>query len=264
MNRRATVILTALCTLFISVMLLTAPVFAGDRPSLVEEIRNVIDSDGVDAAKQRFAEVYPSQKDAYDIDMQAMALLGQEYITAGDMNAGMAVMEMSSAFAQDMVNQMYAADTQAGEMMRQMAEQEKVARAQQEKEQAGIREQEQQQQQKSLQQSRGKAREDLQRFTGMFTDPDRANRTLFVTVSCDGFLVAGPMWADVSPWWMRSAADTVFTYSDSFMSFSMEFETGADGRGQAIRHDLDGIGSPVERTGPLPGDWEECMERPRR
>lgn len=127
-----------------------------------------------------------------------------------------------------------------------------------------VREEEQRQQQKSQLQSRGETRDDLARFSGLYTDPDDANRTLFVTVSCDGYLVTGPMWADVGPWWMRSAADKVFTYSDSFMSFSMEFETGPKGQAHTMRHELDGVGSPVEKTGPLPGDWEECVERPRR
>jgi hypothetical protein len=63
---------------------------------------------------------------------------------------------------------------------------------------------------------------------------------------------------------MRSASDTVFAYSDSFMSFSMEFQTDADGKGHTMSHELDGIGSPVERSGPLPADWGECFERPRR
>ena len=111
---------------------------------------------------------------------------------------------------------------------------------------------------------RGKARTDLARFTGLYGDPaDRDRlRTLFVTVSCDGYLVTGPMWADVGPWWMRSAADNVFTYADDWTNLSMEFT----GRGENTRltHDVEGLSSPLQRLGPLPGDWPECQERPLR
>ena len=71
-------------------------------------------------------------------------------------------------------------------MKKQMTEQEKMAGAQRHQEQAIVREQEQRQQQKVKDQSRGKSCDDLARFTGIYRDPDNANRTLFVTESCDG------------------------------------------------------------------------------
>lgn len=261
--KRSAAALTGLCWLICAGLLLASPVSAQDKPQLSEEIRKVIETQGAEAAKQRFAELYPSQKEAYTVDMQAMMQLGQEYMMAGDMDKGMPVMEMASSLAQEMANQIYA-NPQYGEMMQQLAEQEKITRAQQEKQEAMAREEKQRQQQKTLKQSRGKSRDDLARFVGLYTDPDNASRTLFVTVSCDGFLVTGPMWADVGPWWMRSAANTVFTYADSFMSFSMEFGIDKNGKGRTMSHELDGIGSPVERSGPLPTDWDECLERPRR
>lgn len=259
MKRIANAGLTTLC-LLCTALVLPGIAFAQDKPALAAEIRRIIDEQGIAAARQRFAEVYPSQKDAYSIDMQAMMMMGQDYIKAGDMQSGMAVMEMSSTLAQEMASQMYSSNPQSSAIMQEMAEQEKAARAIQAREQATIRDEEQRIEQKARDQARGKPRGDLQRFAGMYTDTNNANRTLFVTVSCDGYLVAGPMWADVGPWWMRSAADTVFTYSDSFTSFSMEFESD----GVTMRHDLDGIGSPVRRSGPLPSDWSECMERPLR
>jgi len=72
------------------------------------------------------------------------------------------------------------------------------------------------------------------------------------------------MWADVGPWWMRSAADTVFTYSDSLMNFSMEFKADGSGNISSMAHEIEGIGSPVRRNGDLPADWGKCMEPPRR
>ncbi|MBT8054688.1 MAG: hypothetical protein HKN57_00865 [Xanthomonadales bacterium] len=260
---RSIATLTGLSLLVCAALLLAFPVYAQDKPQLSEEIRKVIETQGVEAAKQRFAELYPSQKDAYTVDMQAMMQLGQEYMVAGDMDKGMQVMEMAALMAQDLAGQMYA-NPQSGEMMQRLTEQEMKAKAQQDHQEELAREEEQRQKERELEQSRGRSRDDLGRFVGLYTDPDNPQRTLFVTVSCDGFLVTGPMWADVGPWWMRSAAETVFTYSDSFMSFSMEFETDAAGNEKAMSHELDGIGSPVERSGPLPADWDECLERPRR
>ena len=69
-----------------------------------------------------------------------------------------------------------------------------------------------------------------------YSDPDsnKTNRTVFVTVSFDGYLVTSPMWADVGAWWMRSAADKVFTYTDSWTNLSFEFVRD-DGRGMISR-----------------------------
>jgi hypothetical protein len=192
MNRSAAVTLTGLYLLICTALLLALPVSAQDKPQLSEEIRKVIETQGVEAAKQRFAELYPSQKDAYTVDMQSMMQLGQDYMMAGDMDKGMPVLEMASSLAQEMASQIYA-NPQSGEMMEQMAEQEKMARAQQEQQEAMARAEEERQQQKSQDRSRGESRDDLARFAGLYTDPDNANRTLFVTVSCDGFLVTGPM-----------------------------------------------------------------------
>jgi hypothetical protein len=68
------------------------------------------------------------------------------------------------------------------------------------------------------------------------------------------------MWADVGPWWMRSASTTVFTYQDSYQALSVEFSDD----GKSLGHDLDDIASPMEKVDTLPRDWSDCMERPLR
>ena len=234
---------------------------AEDKPSLSAEIGTVIEAEGIDAAKKRFADIYPAHKDDYEIDMQGMMAVSQGYMQAGDMEAGMAVMEMMSTVSQDMASAaMNTHYPQMAEMQQQAVAAERAAAEQA----ARDRDEEQSTQHRDEAQARGKARDDLDRFKGIYGDPgDRDRlRTLFVTVSCDGYLVTGPMWADVGPWWMRSAAETVFTYSDSFTNFSMEF-TGA-GETTTLKHDLEGVHSPMRRLGPLPNEWSECMERPLR
>jgi len=253
-------------------VLFSVSVMSQERPSLADEIRQVVESQGPEAAKARFNELFPAQQDRYDVDMQGMAGLGQEYMMAGDMEKGMAIMEMASQIAAEMANQMNAdlnrnmagQTPESAEIMRQMQEQERQAQAARAEEEAMARREEQARQQKAERQSRGKSRSDLSRFAGLYTDPADANRTLFVTESCDGYLVAGPMWADVGPWWMRSAADTVFTYADSFMNFSVEFKADGSGNITSMAHEIEGIGSPVKRSGDLPADWGMCMEPPRR
>ena len=148
-------------------------------------------------------------------------------------------------------------DTVVDEIMAEMEKAEQAADAQR---QAGI-EEERRTQEKLAAQSRGKSRDDLQRFAGLYGEP---KREIFVTVSCDGYLVTGPMWADVGPWWMRSAADKVFTYADSWQSFSMEFEADGDGRIVRMKHEIEGAPSPMEHAGPLPDEWGDCLERPLR
>jgi len=245
--------------LLLCVYMINAPVRAEGKPLLSEEIGAVIETQGIAAAKQRFAEIYPARQDEYEIDVQGMMDLGSGYIQSGNMELGMAVMEMMTTISTDMVQKsMNSYSPEMAEMQNKAREAELAAQ-----EQAKIdREEEKRIQQQAEARARGKARQDLDRFVGIFGDPADTgrSRTLFATVSCDGYLVTGPMWADVGPWWMRSASDTVFTYSDSFTNLSMEFK--ADG--SKLSHDVEGVTSPLERLGPLPADWESCLERPLR
>lgn len=234
---------------------------AQGKPSLAAEIGAVLEADGIEPAKRRFAEIYPARKDEYEVDVQGMMQVAQGYMQAGNMDAGMAVMEMMGVITQDMASAaMGAYNPQMAEMQQRAMEEQAAAKEQA----ARDREEEQRVQQRAEAQARGKARDDLDRFAGIYGDPSDRDRlrTLFVTVSCDGYLVTGPMWADVGPWWMRSAADSVFTYADDWTHLSMEF-TGS-GENTRVAHDVEGLESPAERLGPLPADWPTCQERPRR
>jgi len=237
---------------------------ADSKPGLAAEIQSIVDSQGVAAAKQRFAEIYPAHAAEYEVDMQGMMNLAQQYMAAGDMEKGMAVAEMGATLATGMTSQMLnsAPAGSSAQVMAQMQEQERIAQAQQAADEEAAREERQNQQQAQEAQSRGKARDDLGRFTGLY-GPEGSKRNLWVMKSCDGYLVSGASWGDAANWWMRSAADSVFTYQDSFTSFSMEFQDSAGG--MTMKHDLgEVIDSPLTRNGPVPADWGECLERPLR
>jgi len=110
------------------------------------------------------------------------------------------------------------------------------------------------------------ASSDLERFTGLYGDPEESNeyRKLWVMVSCDGQLVSGALWGDAAPWWMESEGDNVFTYADSFFKLRMDFETDEYGKTFRMNHDLSFLKTPLERLGPIPDDWDPCVERPKR
>ena len=237
------------------------PVLA-QEPAIAAEIGQIIDTDGVDAANARFAELMQSPALDYNMESQGLMTLMTGYIQSGNEEAASAVGEMYAQLMQQMLSG--AASAYPPGMAEAMAEAQKAEEAQQAAD-AAAAEAEQQMQQQQVAQSRGKSRDDLDRFKGLYSDPDSddTGRAIFVTVSCDGYLVTGAMWGDVSPWWMRSAADKVFTYADSFNNFSMEF-VGDGGPGTLMNHDIKGLASPLENKGPLPDDWPACMERPLR
>ncbi len=232
------------------------------EPVIAPEIGQIISSDGVDAANARFAELMQSPSLDYNMESQGLMTLMTGYIQSGNEEAASAVGEMYAQMMQQMLSG--GASAYPPGMAEAMAEVQKAEEAQQAADQAAA-EAEQQMQQQQVAQSRGKSRDDLDRFKGMYWDPgsDDTGRSIFVTVSCDGYLVTGPMWADVGTWWMRSAADKVFTYADSWTNISMEF-VGDGGPGTRMQHDIEGVVSPLENKGPLPDDWPDCMERPIR
>jgi len=237
---------------------------ADGKPKLSAEMRAVIEEQGAAAARQRFGEIYPAQADAYEFDLQGMAELGQEYMLAGDMEKGMAVMEMNGQLAQGSLAGMMqsAPDGSAAAVMAQMQEQERPAKAQQAADAEAARAYEQQAQRQAEAQSRGPARDDLDRFTGMY-GPEGSRRQLWVMKSCDGYLVSGASWGDASNWWMRSAGDSEFIYQDAWINLRMTFSGGPGG--MTLSHDLEQlIDSPLTRSGPVPADWGECLERPLR
>jgi len=232
------------------------------EPVIAPEIGQIISDKGVDAANARFAELLQSPSLDYALESQGLMALMTDYLQSGNQEAASAVSEMYAQLMQQMMSGATSAYPPGMAEAMQEAQQAEEEQAAQDK--AAV-EAEQQVQQQLLAQDRGESRDDLDRFKGLYTDPANGDvsRAIFVTVSCDGFLVTGPMWADVGPWWLRSAADKVFTYADSFNSFSMEF-AGDGGRGTRMTHDIKGVASPLENTAPLPSEWEECMERPKR
>jgi len=232
------------------------------EPVIAPEIGQIISENGVDAANARFAELMQSPTLDYTIESQGLMTLMTAYMQSGNQQAASAVGEMYAQLMQQMMSG--ASSAYPPGMAEAMRDAQKAEEAQQAADQAAA-EAEQQKQQQQVAQSRGKSRDDLDRFKGMYADPgsDDMGHSIFVTVSCDGYLVTGPMWADVGPWWMRSASDRVFTYADSFTNFSMEF-VGDGGPGTRLQHDIAGVASPLENRGTLPGDWPVCMERPKR
>jgi predicted flap endonuclease-1-like 5' DNA nuclease len=258
MNRLSTTKWTAVLFILICALLFNTAT-AQDKPLLSEAIRKAIDGKGIEVAKKQFSEMNQSQREKYNIDMQGISKLTNAYVQAGNMEAAGAVSEISAPFLQDMITK--SMNQYSPEMSEKMKEQQQAEKEQKAKAREEKREHQEQEQIVNFQ---GQPRDDLKRFTGLYGDPSDPNRNLWVTVSCDGYLVSGAMWGDVAPWWMKSVGDNVFTYQDSFSKLKMEFETDANGKAVSMKHDLEHLKSPLKRLGPLPDDFDPCMERPKR
>ncbi len=258
MNCLRTLTLASACFSFLWI---TTNVAAQDMPVIAPEIARVISEDGVDAAKTRFSELMASESLNHSVEITALHSLMSAFMQAGNMEAGSAVGEMSAELTVQMMSAggAYSMPGMDMEQLRKMEEAERVQeqQAREEEEKLAARQQEQ---------SRGKRRNDLQRFTGFYGEAGSANmgRTIFVAVSCDGYLVTGPMWADVGPWWMRSAADTVFTYADSWTNLSLEFVPDGDEGHHILNNDIDGIAAALKWKQELTPEYAKCVERPRR
>ena len=229
---------------------------AQDKPLLSEEIRKMIDANGVEAAKKQFEEQYEKDKDRYNVDMEGIEALSNRYIQAGNYEAAGAVMEIATPFMMAMA---YRQSNGMIQQLKERQEEEEAKRAKEVEENERTREAE-------VVYDQGEARDDLERFTGLYGDPEESNenRRLWVMVSCDGYLVIGALWGDVAPWWMKSVSDKAFSYSDSFSNVEMEFETDASGKALRMIHNLSFLKTPLERFGPIPDDWGSCLERPKR
>jgi hypothetical protein len=248
---------------FSIVLFLTVPVLltAQDKPLLSEEIRKVVDSQGIEAAKKHFTEQFESYKDTYEIDMNGISEAINFYMNAGNSEAAAGVAEIMAPYMQYMYTSQMSAETI--EMLKQTEE---MIQAEEEKQKKLKEEEKQISQNNNVVFDKGEARNDLQRFVGLYGDPAEENeyRRLWVMVSCDGYLVAGPLWADTSPWWMKSEGDKSFSFASEWTNVRMEFET--DGEGKAVRmiHDQSYIKTPLEFMGPVPEDWGSCIEPPER
>ena len=223
------------------------PLRAGEKPLLSAEIKQVLEGQGAEAAQRRFDELFPSQKEGYEVDIQGFAEMAAEVMQGGDMETGQVIMQMVATLTQDAV--------QSGAALSGVPSRE-PPKAEEEPEPG---------QAPNL--DRGPPRNDLERFVGLYSDPAKPDklRSLFAAVSCDGYLVVGATWGDASNWWMRSAGDAVFEYEDSFTQLHLEFQSDKGGKAVAMRHDLEFMPNPLKRIGPLPEDWAgDCIERPLR
>jgi hypothetical protein len=253
--------LLTFCMVCVLILVNADSVFAqGDtgqvQPPLSEHLQSMIDSEGAEAAGNWFNANWPAIKGQYSVDAQAMMAMMSGYLTAGDNASAQAVGEITSTIMQDTMAD--AMQAYSPEMMDEI----NVQRQADAKNQAEVDLNEQNNQTNNTQNNSGEPREDLNRFTGLYGPPD--GRQLFVTQSCDGYLVMGAMWGDVSPWWMRSVDDSEFDYSDSFMSLNIVFSLDETGQADQLTHDLNGLSSPLSKTAVLPGDFPACSERPYR
>lgn len=253
-------VLVLLCLLFGISLFNTS--LAQDKPNLSDSIREMIDIQGAEAAKKHFSSMELSERDQYNVDMERISELTNTYIEAEDYVAAAALSEIAAPFIHDTITKsIEELSPEMAEMMQQRNEQRQTEREQQtvQSEQEKARGQHQ-----SIIERQGQPREDLERFTGIYGDPEAENATrqLWVNVSCDGYLVSGAMWGDASPWWMQSESDNVFTFENAYSNIRIEFTTGADGNPGMI-HNLDFMESPLQRVGDLPQDWDSCIERYR-
>jgi len=227
---------------------LLAASLAFGKPLLSAEVARLIDSHGIDAARERLGELAVNTADNFEPDLDGLADLGTRYLQEGDIEAGMAVMEMLSIISLGELDA--ALQAQAALMAELEATAEAVAA---ETEAApGNRHQ-------PPAPDRGPAREDLERLTGVYASDEAPARELFVTRSCDGFLIVGPLWADTAPWNLRSEGMEVFTYLHDGLHFRLEFTVGGDGVARGLSHSIRGLATPMQRLGPLPDNWPQCQ-----
>jgi hypothetical protein len=210
------------------------------KPLLSAAIRKALDDGGADAAQRRFKEIYPSQKDKFEIDAAALMTLATERMTAGDAEGGAAVMNMWMTVLQA---EGAAAATAAGGEPSANGADTVIEHP------------------SATQTNPGPPRTDLARFYGMYGDKEPSKRSVFVRETCDGHLQIGSLWGDASPWTMRSESDTVFVQvlnpdQPSLPPFRFEFELGPGGKARVVKHALTGEMQSVPRVGDLPKDWK--------
>lgn len=90
----------------------------------------------------------------------------------------------------------------------------------------------------------GADRSDLARFVGEYGTPasEERGRTFWVVEHCDGYLVAGAMWGDASPWRLESVSETVFDsrVPEGQPAVRLEFGTDSGGDVESLRVQYDG------------------------
>ena len=223
------------------------------KPPLSTEVARLIDSQGVEAARAHFTQLWENAAADYEPDVNNLADLGARYLQEGNIEAGMAVMEIVSIIS------LAELDTALQSQAALMAEMEAAA--------AGIAAETRSRAEATPAEAtpqpaapgRGPARNDLERLTGIYASDEAPKRELFVTQTCDGFLIAGPLWADTAPWNLRSEGKESFTFQQGGLQFQLEFASGGDGAARQLSHTIRGLASPMRRRGSLPGNWPRCQ-----
>lgn len=221
------------------------------KPPLSTEVARLIESQGVEAARAHFSQLWENAAANYEPDVNNLADLGTRYLQEGNIEAGMAVMEMVSIISLAELNT--ALQSQAALMAEMEAAAAEIA--------AGTRAEEKPAEAtpQPAVPDRGPARNDLEHLTGIYASEEAPNRELFVTQTCDGFLLAGPLWADIAPWRLSSEGKEAFTFQQDGLQFQLEFASGDDGAARQLSHTIRGLASPMQRRGPLPGAWPRCQ-----
>lgn len=257
--RKLSIVMTAVLLLGLSAW------SVAQQPSLVAELESAIQAGGADALQQRFDEIWPEQKDQYALDMNAFGQMVNRY--AGNFQENRELLEVLSniggVLAQARVDEMMASPEMRAHMQAMQQAQEAAGAQSAEEAPPGYATTPSPE---PAQRDTGEARADLDRFRGLYGDPDSPDspRKLFVSQTCSGYLLIGAMWGDVAPWQMTSEGENAFAHASDYFNLEAEFDSAGDGQATVMRHTMDGLASPLVRSGDLPEDWDACVERGQR
>jgi hypothetical protein len=221
---------------------------AVEKPLLSAAIRKALADGGLEDAQKRFDEIYPAQKDKYELDAPALMLLGADSMKAGDAKTAQAIMQMGMT-----VLQAEGAAPGAAGLMPPPSAMPPGA--------PGVPNTQKTEPADRPTIDAGPARKDLSRFYGVYGAAD-SRRQVFVRETCDGHLQLGAMWGDVAPWTMKSLSDATFEQAfvpsmQTTPPLKIVFELGEDGKAHAVRHPLLGEMQTAARAGDLPDGWDE-------
>jgi hypothetical protein len=226
------------------------------KPLLSKEIHSVFEKSGADAARRRYDVIEAKHQDEYTFDLQGLMEVATAYTQAGDVESARVIFEILQRVSE---LEMKRSPVLGGlTAMLDSAAREDSARAAAEPERP-VRQ--------AVPVDLGPSRTDLARFFGVYGNPaeQRTPRNVFVTQRCDGRLMFGAMWGDVTPWTMRSLGDTRFiqawkTYEAEEL-IRLDFHLDGARKATALTHTLTFGKGPVrvQRLGDLPDGWEKCI-----
>jgi len=227
---------------------------SGAGPLLSDVIKQTLEKDGPEAARQRFKEIL-GDRDNYRIDMEGLSSLGADYLQLGNTARGQLVMEMVMTLVEEQT-----AALRAGLPPPPPPPAAPTATPPPPPTGQGPN---------PPPPELGPTRADLQRFLGVYGDPatqgGSMERNVFVRIGCSGgHLEFGALWGDVAPWILKSVGDAEFVqaFGTEGVEFPVRvtFEPGGDGRPVALRHTLlsrTGDWTRVPRLGDLPAELAE-------